>query len=86
MVFGSSIFAGILGTSAVLVSCQAAVVTSIAGIVCAAAGVAAIAVGLVMVVVYLVVLLIDWIEGLYPDLTKIPEYMYDYVIDGSDNG
>jgi hypothetical protein len=44
MVFGSSIFAGILGTSAVLVSCQAAVVTSIAGIVCAAAGIAALTV------------------------------------------
>ena len=86
MITGSSLFAGLLGTTAVAFTCKAAIVTSIAGITCAAAGVAVIAVALVVAVIYLAVWLIDWITGLHPDLTDIPEYMYDYVIDGSDNG
>ena len=86
MTFGSSLFAGILGSSAVLVSCKAAAITSIAGCCCASAGVVGIVVALVIAVVYLFVWLVDWIAGFYPDLTEIPEYMYDYVIDGSDNG
>ena len=86
MVFGSSLFAGILGTAAVAFTCQAAVVASIAGVVCSAAGVAGVVIALVLVVVYLVVWMIDWIAQYYPELTEIPEYMYDYVIDGSDNG
>ena len=85
LITGSSLYAGLLGTAAVAFSCKAAIVTSIAGITCAAAGVAVIAVALVIAVIYLAVWLIDWIAGLHPDLTEIPEYMYDYVIDGSDN-
>jgi len=86
MVFGSSIFAGLLGSAAVAFTCKAAVIASIAGVVCASAGVVGIAVALVVAVVYLVVWIADWIAGFYPELSKIPEYMYDYVIDGSDNG
>lgn len=86
MITGSSLFAGLLGSAAVAFTCKAAVVTSIAGIVCASAGVAAIVVALVIVVIYLVVWVIEWIDGLYPEYTDIPEYMYDYVIDDSDNG
>ena len=86
MAFGSSFFAGLLGSAAVAFTCKAAIVTSIAGVVCAAAGVAAIVVALVIAVVYLVVWLADWIAGFYPELSEIPEYMYDYVIDDSDNG
>ena len=85
-VFGSSLFAGLLGTAAVAFTCKAAIVSSIAGVVCASAGVVGVVIALAMVVVYLVVWLIDWIAGYYPELTEIPEYMYDYVIDGSDNG
>ena len=86
MITGSSLFAGLLGSSAVLLSCKAAIVTSIAGAVCAATGIAAVVIAAVTAVIYLVVLLIDWIAGFYPELTEIPEYMYDYVIDDSDNG
>ena len=86
MTFGSSLFAGLVGTAAVAFACKAAIVTSIAGVVCASAGVAAIVIALVVAVIYLIVWLVDWIAGLYPELTEIPEYMYDYVIDGSDNG
>lgn len=86
MTFGSSLFAGLVGTAAVAFACKAAIVTSIAGVVCASAGVAAIVIALVVAVIYLIVWLVDWIEGLYPELTDIPEYMYDYVIDDSDNG
>ena len=85
MITGSSLFAGLLGTAAVAFTCKAAIVTSIAGVVCGTAGVVGIVIALVMVVVYLVVWLIDWIAGFYPELTDIPEYMYDYVIDDSDN-
>ena len=85
MITGSSLFAGLLGTAAVAFSCKAAIVTSIAGVVCGSAGVVGVVIALVIAVVYLFVWLIDWIAGFYPDLTDIPEYMYDYVIDGSDN-
>ena len=84
-IFGSSLFAGLLGSSAVLLSCKAAVITSIAGTICSAAGVVGIVVALVIAVVYLFVWLADYIASFYPELTEIPEYMYDYVIDGSDN-
>lgn len=84
-VFGSSLFAGLVGTSAVLLSCKAAVITSIAGCCCAAAGVIGIVIALVIAVIYLFVWLADYIAGFYPELTEIPEYMYDYVIDDSDN-
>lgn len=86
MVFGSSIFAGLVGSAAVAFTAQWAVVTSIAGVTCASAGVVGIVIALVIVVVFLVVWLIDWIAGLYPDYTDIPEYMYDYIIDDSDMG
>ena len=85
-VFGSSLFAGLLGSAAVAFTCKAAVVASIAGTVCSSAGVAGIVVALALAAVYLIILLVDWITGYYPELTEIPEYMYDYVIDGSDNG
>ena len=85
MTFGSSLFAGLLGTAAVAFTCKAAVVTSIAGVVCASTGAAGVVVALVIAVIYLVVMLFDWIASYYPTLTEIPEYMYDYEIDSSDN-
>ena len=83
--FGSSLFAGFVGTAAVAVSCKAAVVASITGVFCSAAGVVGMVVALVVAVVYLVSWLVDWIAGYYPELTECPKYMYEYVTDDNDN-
>ena len=83
---GSSLYAGLLGTAAVAVTSKAAVVASVAGAFCYSAGIIGIIIALVIAIIYLIVWVIDWIAGFYPDLTDIPEYMYDYVIDDEDNG
>lgn len=86
MITGSSLFAGLLGSSVVLMSCKAAIVASITGIVIMSVGIAAVVAALAIALVCLFIWLVDWIAGYYPDLTEIPEYMYDYMIDNSDNG
>ena len=85
-IFGSSLYAGLLGSAAVAFTSQVAVVASITGCILSATGVAILVVAAVMATVYLVICLIDWISSLYPDLTEIPAYMYDYIVDDSDNG
>ena len=82
----TSIFAGSLGamlTGAVVSS--AAVSLSIAGVFLSATGVGIIVAALVVAVVFVVVWIAQWIAEHYPEYTEIPEFMYDYVKDGSGN-
>ena len=85
-VTATAIFAGSLGgllTGAVVSS--AAVSLSIAGVLLTATGIGIIVVALVIALVFVVVWLIEWIAEHHPDYTEIPDYMYDYVQDGSGN-
>lgn len=61
------------------------IVTCVAGTVCIAIGIIILVVALVMVIVYLAIWLSDWWDEHHPDYTDIPEYMYDVVVDESEN-
>ena len=83
---GVSLFAGSIGamlTGGVFSS--VAVVLGIAGSLSLAIGIAAPIIALVVAVIYFFVWLDEWWDEHHPEYTEIPEYMYDYVEDGSGN-
>ena len=85
-IIGGGLFAGSIG--AVLtggVVSSASVVLGITSVFLAALGAAAIVVAAVIAIVYFGVWLAEWWQEHHPEYTEIPEYMYDYVKDGSGN-
>lgn len=85
-IMGAGMFAGSIGamlTGSVVSS--AAVVLGVASTFFIAAGIVAAVIALVVVIVYFFVWLDEWWDEHHPEYTEIPEYMYDYVEDGSGN-
>ena len=83
---GAFISASLSNAILVSISLSAkAVVASIFGALATAAGVAAIVVALVVAIVFLVNWIIEYHKETHPTYTDIPEYMYDFVSDGSGN-
>ena len=83
---GAFISASLSNAILVSISLSAkAVVATIFGALATAAGVAAIVVALVVAIVFLVNWIIEYHKETHPTYTDIPEYMYDFVSDGSGN-
>lgn len=75
--------------NAILLSLTAASAKAVVGLIfgtlAAAAGVVALVVALVVAIVFLVNWLIEYHKETHPTYTEIPEFMYDFVSDGSGN-
>ncbi len=83
---GAFISASLSNAILVSISLSAkAVIVAIFGALATAAGVAAIVVALVVAIVFLVNWIIEYHKETHPTYTEIPEYMYDFVSDGSGN-
>lgn len=84
-IFAVSLAAALAVTAHSIVGIVGSIVGTVMGVVGIATGVLLVVVAIVIALVYLVI----WLKGLYdeyhPDLTEIPEYMYDLVKDESGN-
>ena len=83
--FGSAIYACFGGTAISAATAALSVGATIFMSVSLALGIAAIGVALVVAIVFLIVWIIEIHKEKHPEYTDIPEFMYDYVEDGSGN-
>lgn len=83
--FGSAIYACFGGTAISAATAALSVGATIFMSVGLALGIAAIGIALVVAIVFLIIWIIEIHKENHPEYTDIPEFMYDYVEDGSGN-
>ena len=83
--FGSAIYACFGGTAISAATAALSVGATIFMSVSLALGIAVIGIALVVAIVFLIIWIIEIHKENHPEYTDIPEFMYDYVEDGSGN-